>query len=437
MARKGITDASLKALKPKALRYEKSVERGLLLWVYPSGRKSWFMRYRVNGKLERMVLGEFGDGPSALTLHGARVELQAKRRQADLARQGHGPAPKRAASAARAERLAQRTVGDVFDLWLAAPRARRLPDGRKTAAPLREGTAAEYRRMFDKDCADLAQMKAAHVTDKHIRGVIDAVERRGRPVAASEMFKMLRALFRFALARGHIDADPMVRMAHTPAERAKERTLSDAEIKSLFDVLEDDQARVGAATRLALLWTLLTGCRPGEARGATWDEVDVRSGRWTIPGARTKNGRDHEVVLSSAALEVVEQARELRDGGPYLFPGSIEKSPLSEQALSRAILRLRDRLKTRGVVAPFTPHDLRRTASTIVAGKFGRFVASLVLGHVSETEAGVTAIYDRHDYRPQMALAWQALGEHVTAARKGKVPKVEGIRRPAGAGKRV
>ncbi len=429
MATKGITDSSLKALRAKAIRYQKSVDRGLLLWVYPSGRKSWVARYKVSGRTERTVLGEFGDRPPCLTLFDARNQFAALRRQAEQARQGHGPTPKRAAKVAKAERLAQRTVGEVFELWLAAPRARRLPDGRKTAVPLREATATEYRRMFDKDSEDLAEMKAAHVTDKHIRAVLDTIERRGKPVAASEAFKMLRALFRFAEGRSYVDADPTAKMKHTPAERAKERTLNDAEIKVLFDLLADEKTRVGESTRLALLWVLLTACRPGESRGATWEEIDTRSGRWKIPGARTKNGREHVVVLSDAALEVIEQARAIRGSSPYLFPGALDKSPLTDQALSHAVRRLRERLKAKGVVAPFSPHDLRRTASTIVAGKFGRFAASLVLGHVSETKSGVTARYDHHDYRPQMAQAWQALGEHVTAARRGKPPKVEGMRR--------
>lgn len=429
MATKGTTDASLKALRAKAIRYQKSVDRGLLLWVYPSGRKSWVARYKVYGRTERTVLGEFGDRPPCLTLFDARVKFAALRRQAEQARQGHGPTPKRAAKVAKAERLAQRTVGEVFELWLAAPRSKKLPDGRKTAVPLREATATEYRRMFDKDCADLAEMKAAHVTDKHIRGVIDAIERRGKPVAASEAFKMLRALFRFSEGRSYVDADPTAKMKHTPAERAKERTLTDAEIKVLFDLLVDENARLGESTHLALLWVLLTACRPGEARGATWDEVDVRGGRWTIPGSRTKNGRPHIVMLSDAATEVIEQARGIRDGGPYLFPGALLKSSLTEQSLSHAVRRLRDRLHARGVTAPFAPHDLRRTAATIVAGKFGRFVSSLILGHISETESGVTAVYDHHDYRPVMAQAWQALGEHVTAARSGKAPKIQGLRK--------
>lgn len=421
-ARKGeLTDAKILAARPRAARYELSPNRGLRLWVYPSGRKTWVMSYRIGDERVRLTLGEYGTGLGAFTLAAARVEFDRRRREADQAREGLGPAPKQAAAVARAERLAEPTVSELAERWLAAPGKR---------GPKAPGTVTEYRRMLDRDVIPhIGTLRAAHVTDKHLRSVLDKIADRGKPVAVSETFKLLRAMFRFALDRGTLEHSPAERLRIAPAERKKSRVLTDAELRALFALMRSDRTRVGESTALCLYWVLLTACRPGEARGALWSEVDQAAGTWTITGSRTKNGRAHVVALSAAALAALEQARELADEHPYLFPGTSEDAPLTDQALSHAVRRMRDRLKTAGVVEPFTPHDLRRTAATIVAGKlgFGRFIASLLLGHVSETEGSVTAIYDRHGYEPEKARAWEALGEYASALRAGDVPKVRAL----------
>ena len=67
-------------------------------------------------------------------------------------------------------------------------------------------------------------------------------------------------------------------------------------------------------TALAFEFLVLTACRSGEVRLASWDEVDLESATWTVPANRMKAKRDHRVPLSARALQVLEEARAFEDG---------------------------------------------------------------------------------------------------------------------------
>ena len=177
-----------------------------------------------------------------------------------------------------------------------------------------------------------------------------------------------------------------------------------------------------------LEWQLLTASRPSESRDARWNEIDeaAKPGpTWTIPASRSKNGKALVVHLSPAAMTVLERVRDLKPENvpdAPVFPGRIKGAPLSELAVTRAVSRLQSACETHlreksgngaATFAPFTPHDLRRTAASIVTSLgFSRFTAGLLLNH---TDSSVTSIYDRHDYEGDKRAAWLALGVHVAA----------------------
>ena len=75
----------------------------------------------------------------------------------------------------------------------------------------------------------------------------------------------------------------------------------------------------GLGRKLCLRFLILTAARSGEARGATWAEIDLEAREWRIPGARMKKGREHRVPLSDAAAAALERARGLDDGSGLVF----------------------------------------------------------------------------------------------------------------------
>lgn len=90
--------------------------------------------------------------------------------------------------------------------------------------------------------------------------------------------------------------------------------------------------------RLALRFAILTACRSGEVRGATWSEIDLKQRTWTIPATRMKAGKEHVVPLSVAALKILRAAEPFRGRtkDSFVFPGKPGK-PLSDMTLTKVL----------------------------------------------------------------------------------------------------
>jgi integrase len=115
--------------------------------------------------------------------------------------------------------------------------------------------------------------------------------------------------------------------------------------------------------RLALFRIrLLTAQRGSEVHGASWDEMDLTTGWWTIPGERSKNGLDHRVPLSPQASRILKDLRNITDksksnsNSKWVFPSTRKTGPHINHA-QKAI----ERIEKRSAVE-FRNHDLRRTA---------------------------------------------------------------------------
>ena len=95
------------------------------------------------------------------------------------------------------------------------------------------------------------------------------------------------------------------------------------------------------AVKLAFEFLVLTAVRPGEVRGATWDEMETKARVWTIPGSRMKAKRDHRVPLCRRATEVLDAVRTLGDGSGPLVLTTGEGKPLSHNRLRRLLAKHR------------------------------------------------------------------------------------------------
>ena len=94
-----------------------------------------------------------------------------------------------------------------------------------------------------------------------------------------------------------------------------------ADVPAALEAVEASGA--SPVVKAAISFTALTAVRSGEARGATWGEVDLEVGEWRVPASRMKAGAEHRVPLSAAAVGVLEGMRAHSDGGAdsLIFPG--------------------------------------------------------------------------------------------------------------------
>ena len=144
-----------------------------------------------------------------------------------------------------------------------------------------------------------------------------------RPETAWRVRQRMRTIFRWAMANELIEANPAGKaidgaLPSMPMIKAHLRVLPYEDVGSALRSLDASQTTI--ASKHCLRFLVFTAARSGEARGATWNEIDLQGGTWTIPESRMKAGIGHRVPLSNEALEGLTEARQLEDGSRLCFP---------------------------------------------------------------------------------------------------------------------
>ncbi len=157
-------------------------------------------------------------------------------------------------------------------------------------------------------------------------------------------------------------------------------------------------ADVWWAVKCCLLFMALTCVRSLEARGATWNEVDLDEAVWTIPASRTKTGVPHRVPLSVQAVEVLDYARNQGDGQGLLFPSRRGGTVMTSGVLSSIFRKLK---------IPAAPHGLRSSFSSWALGRADIPLSGAVLGYFQLANDLVGfAEKDRFEQRKPVMQKW-------------------------------
>ena len=375
-----LTDSKVKSLRPKKSRYivwEKG-GTGLGVRVSPADRKSFIFMYRFDGKPRMMTLGPY----PKLKLVSARLKVaQAKDRLAQEIDPGQELIESK--ESIRGAHSVKALIDEYIEKW-AKPRKR---------------SWKEDDRILRKDVQPIwGRKKAETIKRRDIVLLLDEIVDRGAPIQANRTLAVIRKMFNFALSRGILELSPCVQIPAPSKENQRDRVLSDDEIRAIWLSLDD--AGMIKEIQLALKLQIITGQRKGEIVGAEWEDLDLKKGWWTIPKEKAKNNLPHRVPLSTLALKILKEAKELSKDSPFLFPSPIkENSHVTEPAIDRAIRNNRELFD----IEHFVPHDLRRTvASQITAMGIPRLTVSQIITHV---ESGVTAVYDRHSYDKEKRVA--------------------------------
>ncbi|KVS62699.1 tyrosine-type recombinase/integrase [Burkholderia cepacia] len=391
-----------------------------------ASRRSWIYRYKspVDGRMRQIKIGEW----PALSVAGAAVEWERLRDQRNA---GNDPAlSKRQANGAVAVMVQQGgapTVGDVCAAYLRG----HVEHNRKKKG------ADEVARMFRTMIGDIAEVTAAELTRESAFRKIDSF--RHIPVQASKLRLELGAAWDYALDAGRLpESTPNwwrqimrgrlrsngKRIQGQPTGTVK-RFLSDAEVGALIAWLPNFSRTVEDALTL-YLWT---GTRGAEIASMEGREIAEESDGlwWTIPKAKTKNARhenatDLRVPLIGRAEAIVRRRLD-RYGKGWLFPserGGATQQKVFGQSVHYHMPYSETRAKQARPRLPVThwaPHDLRRTARTMLAALGCPYeVGEAIIGHMLP---GVGGVYNRHAYdaeRRQWLLKLDEKLEAVTRA---------------------
>jgi len=385
-----LSDATVKALKPKDAKYYihgdmSSGRHGFSICVYPTGTKSWFFIYRWDDKRCFMPLGKY----PTMTLADAAKEFE---EQWAIFASGRNPATVKEEEQAALE---------------AAPTVKALvADYIARHAAVNKKSWQEDQRILEKEILGIkggagrqagavnwSKRKAADIKKKDIVTLLDKIVARDSPGTANAMFKVLRKMFNWACEKDILESSPCdhVKMPVKPV--ARDRVLDAAEIKTVWGALDDKNLSMTPEVRMMLKLVLVTAQRPGEISGIHTSEIDGEW--WNIPAERSKNGKAHRVFLTALAREIIaegiERVRLIREIPPekeysgFVFPcrHHAKDKPMERLALSRALLRNASPDGTTTLdIATWTPHDLRRTAATMMSElKFTDEIIDAVLNH--------------------------------------------------------
>lgn len=412
-----LTDTAIRKLRSAASRYEvRDASRpGFGVRVELDGRKVFFQRFGTRGE-RRLTLGVYARGAFGLKEaraaadkaradHGAgRDPIGAKKESRRAEREEH-----EARKAARQGRPAPGTFAELASRYLRDAQRRR-----------RERSVREAKRKLQVEVLPgwgarrVREIRRADV----LRLIEDSRERGG--VCSNRTLALVRAVFQFAVDREELDANPALRIPrrYLYAELPRERVLSRDELAALLSSVDDLGPIVGGAFRMILV----TAQRPGEVLRIRWEEIgrDEGGSFWQLPDDVAKTGRGHRVPLSRQAMGVLESLRPLTDSTPWVFASPKGEGPL--RWLSHAAARLR---RSSGV-SDFTPHDLRRTAATLMGERGVRpDVIERVLNHVP---AKIARTYNRATYDAEKRQALAILGDLIESLARGEEARSNVVR---------
>lgn len=423
-----LTDMQLRALKPTGKIYKVADQQGLYVAVTRTGVVSFRFDYRVNGRRETLVIGKYDptvgakkpreldelDYGMSLSLAEARLLMTRAHRSIE-----QGESPSRSKVEKRTEAADALTFGSWAEKYFAE-------------ADLAESTKAMRKSVYDRNLADeFGRLKLEEITPVRLMARCEKIKERGAAAPAVHAREIVLQVFRFIQARGLKIDNPAesIRPSAIATFKARDRALTPAEIHTFFKALE--QTATMSTLRLAVKFMLLTLVRKTEFIEAKWDEVNFETAIWTIPKDRMKAGRPHNVYLSQQALDILVAFKTCFSASSYLHPGRYETElPISSATLNRVIDATVKVVHDRGEdFDPFTVHDLRRTASTLLheAG----FNSDWIEKCLAHEQRGVRAIYNKAEYAEQRRAMLQAWADMLDAWIKNSASVVP-IRRGTG-----
>jgi integrase len=380
--------------------------RGLRLVVHRSGGKSWIVRYRRPPPDKR---------PAKLT-HEHFVPLAEARKWATAAlaelAQGRDPGALKAAAKQSAEQAEAGRKADTVAHWAA-----QFLDLHARRNNLADATFKQYERGFRQFV--LPEWGARSIRDFHKANVRELVERVAldRPIAANRLHAALSVFGNWLAERDVIPVSFCAGVKRPSKEQARERILSDDEIRRLWLACDSIGNPSGALVKVLAL----TGQRRSEVSGMRRAEI-IGGDVWSLSPERTKNGRRHDIPLSGQVLEIVNAMPAVGDSDLIFTTTGGPLTHFHEMKLAIDAHMKPD--------SAWVFHDLRRSAASGMA-RLGVAlpVIEKVLNHASGSFAGIVGVYQRHDYSSEKRNALQRWADHIDAIVHGEpVGKVVALR---------
>ena len=373
---------------------------GLYLWVRDTGTKNWLLRAMVNGKRSDIGLG----GYPAVSLADA---LKRARDLREGIAKGVDPLAKKKADRA-AVMTFEKAAGEYIKLH--RPSWKNVKHGQQW-----ENTLATY------VYPTMGSLPVKDVETPHVLAVVQP-HWNTKNETMVRVRNRIELVLSWAMAAGHRERglNPASWRGHLDQalpkpSRVNGRTHHPAlpwqELPALIHKLK----LVEGMSARCLEFTILTACRSGEARGATWDEIDFKDRVWNIPAERMKAGKAHRVPLSDEAIKLLSALPRIVDE-KLVFSGRKENTPLSDMSLTMLLRRH---------VPGITAHGFRSTFRDWAAEttNYPNEVCEMALAHA--VGGSVEAAYRRSDLYAKRAALMKDWANYATGSVTSKLAALE------------
>ena len=355
----------------------------LYLAVEPSGSKHWILRTTINGKRRDIGLG----GLSVTSLAEARDEAVRLRK---IARNSGDPL---------AERRRERTMTPIFSVVAHEYHASLVPTFRNPKHAAQWITTLETYA-----CPTMGNLPIDKIESKEILTALSPFWSE-KPETARRVKQRLKAVFDYAKAKGWrsgdnpVDGLAKVLPKHNGKTKEHFSALPWSQVPDFIHSLRESTAY--RSILLAFEFLILTASRTGEVIGATWNEIDFDGATWTVPAERMKAKVEHRVPLVPRCVEILRAAKQIADGGEFVFPGRSHDKPLSNMAFLMTLRRMgRTNITAHGFRSSFRDWAEEKTNTQ-------RSVVESSLAHTVENK--VEAAYLRttlFDKRRRLMESW-------------------------------
>jgi integrase len=390
-----LTETAVRAARPTQKPAKLFDGGGLYLLVNPQGSRLWRLKYRIHGKEKLLAIGAYPD-----------VSLKRAREKRDEAR---------------------RLLADGIDPS-AARKAEKIADANTFEAIAREWLELQQKKLsastYDKALWVFETLLFPFIGSQPIRrlsasdvlGAVRRIEARGKHETAHRAKQRCGQVIRYAVATGRADRDPTadLRGALAPVVKTSRPAITEpAQIGQLLTAIDGYTGHVSTAYALKLAPLLFV--RPGELRGARWEEFEIggREPVWRIPAERMKMKETHIVPLSTQALALLDELRPWAGDSEYLFPSPLSfKRPISNNTVNTALRRL-------GYASDeMCGHGFRAMASTCLNEQgWHPDLIELQLAHAERNK--VRAAYNRAERIQERRKMMQAWADYLDGLRGG------------------
>jgi integrase len=368
--------------------------KGFGIRKFSDGRAVYFVRYLAGDARRKMVIGD------CKTTKLTKARDNASEIVTD-AKRGKDPLAEKAEKAKAQKASKENGLGKLVEQYLT-----------QREGELRPRYRVEVERHLRRDWAPLHDRDVRSITRADLVRVVDALAKSNGKRSADAAKTTLSAFFGWCVERQFVDSSPVAGIARRSQNGSRERVLSPAELAAIWRASGDDD--YGRIIKLLLL----TGQRREEIGGLLWSEVNLEARQITLPGERTKNGREHVVPLSDAAVAILASIP--RRGRALVFG----RGEGGYSGWSRSKERLDERLGD--AVGAWRLHDLRRSLATHSAEHdlAEPHHIEALLNHVSGSKGGIAGIYNRSTHergKRQLADRW---ADFVASLVEGKASNV-------------